>query len=351
MNEATERLNSAKNPVVLVGLETLRLGLTKSVLKLVESLELPFATTISSKSALPEFHPQFIGMYQGSMSPANVKKQIESSDCVLSLGVWMTDFDTGGFTTFLDEMNVINVTNESIKIKRHNYNNVWIGDFINELTETAKPRDYLASHPAKPFTAKLQYVAKENETLTAKHFYERLNHFLDDDMILIAEPGDSISGAAELQIEEADNYIVQTYYLSIGYCTPAALGVALAKPDKRAVVLTGDGAFQMTAQEVSSMVRHKTNVIIFLINNEGYLIERLLHEDGYYNDIQNWKYHKLPGVFGENSIGIKVETECDLEKALTTAKNEKVKVIFIEIIIKDNQCSDTLLQLAANLRK
>jgi TPP-dependent 2-oxoacid decarboxylase len=351
VNEAAEKLNSAKNPVVLVGLETLRFGLTKSVLKLVEHLELPFATTLSSKSALPEFHPQFIGMYQGSMSPENVKKQLESSDCVLSLGVWMTDFDTGGFTTFLDEMNMINVTNESIKIKRHTYNNVWIGDFIDKLTETAKPRDYLASHPSIPFKQRPQYIAKDSETLTAKRFYERFNHFLDDDMIFIAEPGDSISAAAELQIEEADNFVVQAYYLSIGYCTPAALGVALAKPTKRVVVMTGDGAFQLTAQEVSSLMRHKTNVIIFLINNGGYLIERLLHEDGYYNDLQNWNYHKLPAVFGENSIGIKVETEGELENALSIAKKEKDKVIFIEIIIKNNECSDTLLQLAKNLRK
>lgn len=141
-----------------------------------------------------------------------------------------------------------------------------------------------------------------------RRFFEGLNAFLEDKMVLLVEPGVAICTAPYLQVEEAENFIVQAYYCSIGYCVPAALGVCLARPGKRAVVLAGDGAFQMTAQEVSSLMRFPCNPVIFLLNNGGYLIERKLHVDGLYNDIQNWRYHGLPAIFGEEAIGLNVKT-------------------------------------------
>jgi indolepyruvate decarboxylase len=349
--EVAEMLNNAKNPVVLAGVELLRFGLSDKVLRMVEHLELPFATTVSSKSVLPEFHPQFIGLYQGMMSRPKVKHQIETSDCVVSLGVWLTDFDTGGFTAYLDEKNMINANTEQIKIKHHNYSGVLLGDFIQKLTELANPRTYLMSHPSQPYIPKGVFVPETGKKLSAARLYDRINHFLDDNMVLLAEPGDAISAAPELNIDEADNFIAQAYYLSIGYCTPASLGVSIANPKKRPVVLTGDGAFQMTAQEISTMIRNKCNTIIFLINNEGYLIERLLHEDGYYNDIQNWKYHKLPEVFGDNCICFDVNTEDELDTALKTTSLETGKLAFIEVHLPDYQCSDGLKRLGDNFRK
>ncbi len=351
IEDAVQMIDKAQNPVILVGVELLRFGLTKKVMRMVELLELPYATTISSKSALPELHPQFMGVYQGSMSREKVKRQVEESDCVISLGVWMTDFDTGGYTTRIDEKNMLTANTEQVTVKRHLYPRLWLGDFIDGLTEAAAPRVYLDSHPSEPFAPETDYIPIENSPLTALRFYDRLNRFLNDDMILLTEPGDAICAAQELQIEEADHFIVQAYYMSIGYCTPASLGVALARPDKRPIILTGDGAFQMTAQEVSTILRNKGNAIFILINNEGYLIERLLHEDGYYNDIQNWTYHRLPGIFGENCLGFDVNTEGDLEKALEAAESIKDKLVFVEIHLPDGQCSDALHHLGANFRK
>ncbi len=349
--EAAKIINNAENPILLAGMELLRFGLAKPTLELVEYSELPFATTISSKSALPEMHPQFIGLYQGGMSADWIKNQIETSDCVISLGVWMTDFETGGFTANLNEKKLINVNSEGVKIGHHIYNKVQLGDFIKNIKNLINPRDYLKSHPAKPVKIKEEIKPEKDKLLSANFVYSRLNNFLDDDKILIVEPGDSISAVEDLQIEEADNFISQAYYLSIGYCTPASLGVALAKPDKRAVVLTGDGAFQMTAQEISTLIRNNCNAIFILINNFGYLIERLLHEDGYYNDLQNWKYSELPKVFGENSIGIAVKTEEELDNAFKIAEKEKEKFVFIEVQILNNDCCNGLKKLTDGLRK
>ncbi|MBP7654468.1 alpha-keto acid decarboxylase family protein [Candidatus Dependentiae bacterium] len=351
--EAAQLLNQAKHPVVLAGAELTRFELGDQALKLVEKLELPFTTMLSSKSVLPEMHPLFIGIYQGAWSRENVRHQVESSDCVLSLGVQMTDLDSGLFSCKLDTRNQIAAGQGEVSIRSHYYQNVYLHDFINELANAVKPRSYLTSRPHKINLIKQQFTPEESRPLSAERFYTRLNLFLNDEMVLLAEPGDAFCAAPEFHIEEARNFIVQCYYSSIGYCTPAALGVSLSEPNKRAVVLSGDGAFQMTAQEVSTMIRLRCPAIILILNNDGYLIERMLHQDGAYNDLQRWNYSMLPEAFGGNdfAIGIKVTTEGELERAFITASENKDKLIFIELVLGKLDCSAGLLRLGKSFHE
>ena len=350
VEEAATLINRARNPVVLVGVETVRFGLAAEILKLVELAELPFATTLSSKSALPELHPQFMGIYQGALSHDVVRKQVEESDCVLSVGVWMTDLETGAYSARINESTLIAGTVGEVRIGHHVYLQIRLADFIAGLKSRLSPRSFLTSHPAAPRMLREEFRPQADAKLTVGRFFEGLNPFLDDNMILIVEPGEAICTAPYLQIEEPENFIVQAYYCSIGYCVPAALGVSLARPKKRAVVLAGDGAFQMTAQEISSLIRYQCNPIIFLLNNGGYMIERKLHEDGPYDDIQNWRYHGLPGIFGDNSIALHVQTEGDLQRALLTAKSETRKLIFIEVSLPSGECSPALQALSERLK-
>lgn len=351
--EAAEMLNNSNHPLILAGVELLRFGLGNEALRLVETSEVPFATMLSSKSVLPEFHPQFTGIYQGGWSRETVRRQVEDSDCLLSLGVWMTDLDTGLFSMNLDNRRMITVGGGQVCIGSHYYHQIQLGDFIRELALAVQPRSYLASHPAESYRAKQRFVPEPSCVLTAHRLYECLDFYLDDQMVLLAEPGDAFCAAPEFHIEEAENFIVQAYYCSIGYCTPAALGVALARPGKRPVVLSGDGAFQMTAQEVSTLIRERCPALIVIINNDGYLIERRLHKDGPYNDIQMWQYSKLPGVFDDGSfvIGIRVTTEEELEQAMKTAIRETNKLVLIEACIPDRDCSSGLERLGNAFRQ
>jgi len=351
--EAAGLLNKSANPMILAGVELLRFGLGKEALQLIETSEVPFATMLSSKSVVPELHPQFTGIYQGGWSKEAVRLQVENSDCLLSLGALMTDTDTGLFSINLDTRRMITVGGGQVRIGNHIYDQVHLGDFIRELTLLAEPRSYLASHPAVSFSPRQNFVAEPSCELTAPRLYECINSYLDDQMILLSEPGDSFCATPEFNIEEAENFIVQAYYCSIGFCTPAALGVALARPAKRPVVLTGDGAFQMTAQEVSTLIREHCPAVIIIINNDGYLIERRLHKDGMYNDIQNWQYSKLPDVFCNGPLvagtkfvaSIKVTTEEELELAMKVAVAEKDKLVFIEVSLQNRTCSKGLERL------
>jgi len=353
VSEAAENLNRSNHPLLLAGLQLLRLGLGSEALHLVETAELPFATMLSSKSVLPELHPQFIGIYQGGWSREAVRQQVEESDCLLSLGVWMTDLDTGLFSTNLDNRRMIAAGGDQVRIGNHYYRQIQLGDFIRGLALAIQPRSYLDSHPAESCHPKKPFVPESSCILTAPRLYECLNHFLDDHMILLAEPGDAFCAAPEFHIEEAENFIVQSYYTSIGFCTPAALGVALARPEKRPVVLTGDGAFQMTAQEVSTLIRERCPALILIINNDGYLIERLLHKDGPYNDIQMWQYSRLTKVFdnGSHTVGIRVTTEEEIDQALKIAAQEKNKLVLIEACLPNRDCSAGLERLGKTFRQ
>ncbi|MEI8004718.1 MAG: thiamine pyrophosphate-binding protein [Bacteroidota bacterium] len=351
--EAVEVFNKAEHPMILAGIELLRFGLGKNALHLVESTEVPFATMLGSKSVLPELHPQFVGMYQGGWSREHVKHQVEDSDCLLSLGVWITDLDTGLFSINLENRRMITASEGQVRIGNHFYQQIRLEDFIREFAAAVRPRSYLASHPAESYRPKNAFVPEPSCILTAIRLYECLNYLLSDDMILLSEPGDAFCATPAFHIEEAENYIVQSYYTSIGYCTPAALGVALARPSKRPVILSGDGAFQMTAQEVSTLIRMKCPALIVIVNNDGYLIERKLHKDGYYNDIQMWNYSNLPAAFdkGSFSIGIKVTTEEELDDAMKRAIREKDKLVLIEACIPGRDCSNGLERLGESFMK
>ncbi|MEB3248877.1 MAG: thiamine pyrophosphate-dependent enzyme, partial [Merismopediaceae bacterium] len=144
-------------------------------------------------------------------------------------------------------------------------------------------------------------------------------------------------------IHKDADFIGQAFYLSIGYSIPACLGAAIADPQSRPLVIVGDGAFQMTAQELSTIIRHQLNPIIFLINNDGYTIERVIHDNSY-NDLQPWKYHQLPQVFG-NCWSMEVRTEDELEIALLQAQQNRDFPSFIEVHLGRMDCSRGLVRL------
>ena len=353
VTEVAALLDAAEHPLILAGVELMRFGLGDEALALVEAAEIPFASMLSSKSLLPELHPQFVGVYQGAWSRDAVRQEVESADCVLSLGVRNTDLDTGLFSADLDSGRVIGAHSGEVRIGHHFYRQVQLGDVITHLTAAVRPRSYVSSHPAEAYRPLRPFEPRPSCELTARRLYEAFDYFLDDDMILLAEPGDAFCAAPEFHIEEADNFIVQVYYASIGFCTPASLGAGLARPDKRPVVLTGDGAFQMTAQEVSTLIRQRIPALIVVINNDGYLVERKLHQDGPYNDINMWQYSRLPEVLGDGSfvVGIRVTTEEELAQALATADAEKGKLVLIEACIPGRDCSEGLERLGEAFRR
>ncbi|MEE9515043.1 MAG: thiamine pyrophosphate-dependent enzyme, partial [Candidatus Brocadiales bacterium] len=357
VDEAVALLTAHKNPAVLVGVEIHRYGLQDSLTKLLEKTGYPFATMLLGKTALPEKHPQFIGLYEGMSSRDYVRERIETAGGLLCLGAFMTDLNLGGFTAKLDDDRLVRAIDGRVRIKNHYYNQVDLKDFIEGLTEKlpAGSPDSFDVRPAVESCAHRKSAAFEpqpGEKLTVRRFYDRMAHFIETDDMVIADTGSALFSVGGVFMPEDVTFIGQAFYCSIGYTMGAVLGAGLAAPKRRAVVFVGDGAFQLTCQELSTVIRNGLDAIVFVINNDGYTIERLII-DGPYNDIQPWKYHLLPQVFG-GGWGCEVRTEGELEGALEKARRNK-GLSLIEVHFDRLDCSESLRraceQMAAQYKR
>ena len=344
INETLAMLDNAQRPVVIGGVELIRFKLQKEFADLLDKTGFPYVTMMLGKTVLSEQHPQFIGLFEGDRSRGHVRERVESADCILQLGELMTDFNTGGFTTRLDDSKTISANICTVKIKHHYFENVYLRDYILGLTAKLARRDVATleiqravdgcvhrhTEPYQPDTEKL---------LTIKRFFDRMSHFVEKDSIIIAETGVSLFSAAEMLMPESATFIGQTFYGSIGYTVGATLGVGMAAQDRRVVLFVGDGAFQVTCQDLSTIIRCGLKPVICLINNDGYTIERVI-VDRPYNDIQPWHYHKLVDVFG-GGLGLDVHTEGELEDALAKAHSANC-LVFIEVHTGRLDCPESL---------
>lgn len=283
IKEALGMLENALKPVVIGDVELIRFNLQKEFTGLLDKTGFPFVTMMLGKAVLSEHHPQFIGLFEGDRSRAYVRSRVESADCVLQLGALMTDFNTGGFTTRLDDSKTIRANNRSVKINHHLFENVRLRDFVLGLTEKLSRREpktleiqWAADSCVHRCTA--PYTPEPAKLITIKRFFDRVSHFLKDDSIVIAETGVALFSAAEMLMPEGATFIGQTFYGSIGYTVGATLGTGMAAPDRPLVLFVGDGAFQVTCQELSTIIRNRLRAVIFLLNNDGYTIERVIIE-------------------------------------------------------------------------
>ena len=311
-------LSAARRPVILADVEIHRFGLQDELVTLAESTGMPIATTILGKSVISEAHPLFAGIYEGAMGRAEVTELVESADCLLMLGCFLTDINMGIWTAKLDPSKCIDATSEALRIKRHHYCDVRLDDFIRGLIARKLKVARTPFPKRSPPFAGLENAAPETP-MTSALLFARLNRMLaaTPGMTVIADIGDSLFGAADLEMHRQTEFLSPAYYTSMGFGVPAAVGASMANPGARILVVVGDGAFQMTGMEISTIARYGLNPIVVVLNNHGYTTERFLL-DGPFNDIQDWAYHKIPEVVG-SGLGLEVRTVGELDRALEAA--------------------------------
>ena len=166
-------------------------------------------------------------------------------------------------------------------------------------------------------------------------------------MVVVADVGDALFGAADLYIRHRTEFLGPAYYASMGFAVPAGLGAQFANPKLRPLILVGDGAFQMTGMELSTAARYRLNPIVIVLNNNGFGTERHM-QDGPYNDVWNWKYYRLPDVLGAGR-GFLVRTEEELIRALQEAKAHTDSFCLIEVQLGQSDRSPALQRLAERL--
>ena len=351
IRETRERLAAAKKPVILAGVEIHRFGLQDEMLKLAEAAKIPISTTMLGKSVVSERHPLFVGLYEGAIGDQDVTKFVEESDLVLMLGAFLSDINLGIYTAKLDPDRCVYATSEELRISHHHYHHVDLREFLSGLNDSA----IMAVERPIPETLRaggadvIEQAGDGEEPLRTSRMMSYLNQVIDADTIVIADVGDSLFAATELTIHDRGEFLSPAYYTSMGFSIPAALGAATARPEHRIVVLVGDGAFQMTGQELSSLIANGHHPIVILLDNHGYGTERYLHAGEWkYNEVHPWNYGELMKVYGRGESHL-VTTEAEFEAALQAAWDDPQEAHLIQAKLMENDASDTLKKLAARM--
>jgi indolepyruvate decarboxylase len=348
--ETAERIRAARQPVFLLGVEVHRFGLQDEAVKLAESSGIPMAATMLGKGVVSETHPLYMGLYEGALGRDEVTRYVEASDCVVMLGTFMTDINLGIYTAELDIANCIYATSEQLRVRHHHYHDVRLEDFVRELGRKSL-RAKVTPHAAPTEIPHDSFVLRPDDPITITRLIDRLDEQLDDGTIVIADIGDALFASTELTTHGRTEFISPAYYTSMGFAVPAALGVHTARPSSRVVAIVGDGAFQMTGMEFSSLVRRKVPAVVIVLNNAGYGTERLLHPgDWRFNEIAAWNYHELPQVVG-GGTGYEVRTEGEFDQALGAAWADTSGPSILNVHLDPADRSRALDRMAARMSK
>lgn len=338
-----DKLTQSNNICVLPGILSARLGLSDNVQAFIDKTGLPYATMFMDKSILSESNTQYVGMYDGQLMTPDVREFVENSEYVLGVGAMMTDFNTGSFTANIKPEQFISIMPKYVEIDSVIYSSIYMEDILSELTKRLPNKRY---HQIKAKGLE-DAILSDNGEITAQYLYPRLEKFFKPNDIIIAETGTSSMGLGFALLPEGAQFHNQTLWGSIGWATPASFGAALAAPNKRVILITGEGSHQLTVQEISQFVRFGLKPIILVLNNDGYLIERLLcdYPEAYYNDLAQWNYHQLPKAFGARDWHCeKVTTIDELNKALEVAESAE-NASYIEIVTERYEASELAQKL------
>ena len=351
--EAVAMVNSSKQPVIIAGVEIHRFGIQGKLLQLAVKTNIPVVATVLSKSVISEFHPLYLGVYEGAMGHESVREYVESSDCLILLGALMTDINFSISPTPIEQSNSIYVTSEKLSIRHHNFDNILLQDFLTSLIEAPLAiKDFVLvgkESNTNNYNNKHFSVAR-NQKITVKRLFERLNFSITDSSIVIADVGDSLFGSLDLTIHGQTDFFSPAYYCSMGFAVPAAIGAQLAKPLLRPIVIVGDGAFQMTGMEISTITRFALNPVIIVLNNNGYGTERPML-DGPFNDVLRWNYYRIPEIIGHGKAFL-IETEGQLEDSLSAAEKFYSKELCIlDVRLDPHDGSPALQRLTESLGK
>lgn len=308
------------------------------------------------KGTVDEDLPNFVGLYAGAASHPEVAASLESSDLVITIGTIQSDLNTAGFTYQFSKLNTIDIEYDCVAVGYAKFEKVYFKSFVPKL-EQALEVEKLSScalEIPKMIAAAAAATAAENTTsndliasssssstppteeeqdlITHEYLWPRLSTFLRSNDILITETGTSFMGIWETLLPRNVTLINQILWSSIGYGVGAAQGAALyarehnnqknldSNSHKRVICFEGDGSFQLTCQELSTIIRLELDVIMFVIENDGYEIERWVHgPEAHYNDIQRWQYSKIPEVLTVE------EEEEEGEEGESKKKKKKVK--------------------------
>lgn len=335
-----ELIKDAKNPIILADACCSRHDVKAETKKLIDVTQFPSFVTPMGKGSIDEQNPRFGGVYVGTLSSPEVKEAVESADLILSVGALLSDFNTGSFSYSYKTKNIVEFHSDYIKIRNATFPGVQmkfaLQTLLTKVADAAKGYKPVAVPARVPANAEVA----DSTPLKQQWIWNEVGKFLQEGDVVVTETGTSAFGINQSHFPNKTYGISQVLWGSIGFTTGATLGAAFAAeeidPKKRVILFIGDGSLQLTVQEISTMIRWGLKPYLFVLNNDGYTIERLIHgEKAQYNDIQPWKNLDLLPTFGAKDYETtRISTTGEWKKLTTCPKfNDNSKIRMIEVML------------------
>ncbi|EDA7553881.1 alpha-keto acid decarboxylase family protein [Salmonella enterica] len=267
-----------------------RFGLRPLLQRWMAETPIAHATLLMGKGLFDEQHPNFVGTYSAGASSKEVRQAIEDADRVICVGTRFVDTLTAGFTQQLPAERTLEIQPYASRIGE-----TWFNLPMAQAVSTLRELCLECAFAPPPTRSAGQPVRIDKGELTQESFWQTLQQYLKPGDIILVDQGTAAFGAAALSLPDGAEVVLQPLWGSIGYSLPAAFGAQTACPDRRVILIIGDGAAQLTIQEMGSMLRDGQAPVILLLNNDGYTVERAIHGAAQrYNDIASWNWTQIP---------------------------------------------------------
>ncbi|CAG8003799.1 unnamed protein product [Penicillium olsonii] len=370
VDAAMREIRLAANPVILVGSYGIHHGAKAELDDFLSKVDFPVFAASSGLGIVDSRLPRFVGLYVGSCSNLKTREKMESADLVICIGNIQSDLSTSGFNGVLQSAKLIEIERTKARVKGQAFEGIYANNVLKALagrigrsTKESVCVDAshhggpssVGAHPQRPMsspknttlfksglqiltslpdyvnplsyiwpkpTKHVEYASEKSAPITHDWFWPSLGKWLRTGDIILTETGTSSFGIWNTTLPPDSIFIAQYLWSSIGYTVGACQGTAQAVRDsanteRRTILFIGDGSLQCGCQELSTIIRQGLTPIIFVICNNGYTVERLIHgEKQIYNDIQPWNHRLLPAVFGAAPGTYqthRVETTAELE--------------------------------------
>lgn len=347
VSSVSDYLMLKQKPILLVGPKVRQADAQAELVRLADAIGCAVVLQPAAKGLFPEHHFQFAGIFWGQVSTLAADCIVNWADVILCIGTVFTDYSTVGWTALPSVPQVI-ADFDAVTDETHHFGGVALKEFLSKLAEVVCWNDTtMAEYMRIRIEPPAPRALAVHERLTRREVCRCIQRLLTSESTLFVDTGDSWFNGMHLRLPDRAQFEIEMQWGHIGWTIPASFGYAIGNQERKIIVMVGDGAFQVTVQEVAQMVRHRLPIIILLMNNKGYTIEVEIH-DGPYNRIQNWRYAHLVEAFngaedGPRALGLEAHTAGQLSEAISKALSHTEGPALIECSIHRDDCSKDLI--------
>lgn len=334
LNQAAEKIvkkiANSLNPVIIGDVLIKRFDALIEYKEFVVKSGIPVSNFLMGMNIINNNYEKYLGGYFAGIRNPIAQKYIEETDCLIAVGTIYSDINSFGCKLPYKIKDHIAIYGTYTYIEGKLYDNIKMSDLLDTVTKMIESKNIEINKPNIGYKQK----AANEEALTCDYIYPRIQEYIKENDIIITDIGTVTHGVSQMKVPEHVELEFQALWGSIGWATPAALGASIAKPQSRIILITGEGAHQITALEIGTMLKYGLKPVIIVVNNNGYSIERLLANDtdAKFNDIVQINYAKFARVFEGDVWATKTSTQEDFDKALKVTQIMN-KMCYIEACI------------------